>query len=504
MFVVALALLASPPAPTALRLEDLCEGRRCPAYGPRGDWSDEVDRLLASPTCAPKGSGAEKRRGCAIQLGCAEYRFTRPWDLCRGVTIRGCGEGHANGGTTLTFAHGVDGLRTWYSVKGGKNRCPNTPDDHVSAGFVAISDVYLQGELRGGTEHQESTALVARTPVRIERVTVQRFGHALHVTAAHPNGNANGWAVYNLSAIQLGGWGVYIEGADANNGTAVGLNVAKVCRRAGRWDGTRPLSCWGVRDRSSFGTTFVAPHVAYLWDAEAGADDPLAHHPGYVTGESKTAVTLLLNPYEETGGRGSVYLGNTQIIGGISRPRTAGIAHWRGRAVGGALQVLGRGDHNGAVHLGDVGKNAALAVELQGDRNTNLRLIWDDLSKTWGWRAGGAGAGALAVTGYASQSAQGSKLEPGRAWIGRAGDRYEGPTNAVTRRLYGTNAKPPECDDTVPAGSTYRNQRPAAGEPVEWICVCAGTERPRADGSCTGGKRWLELSATRAPELTPR
>lgn len=491
MSIVLLALLAQPAVPTEVRLEDACEGA-CPAYGPKGDWSEVRDRLLTSPTCAPKGSANDRRRGCAIRLGCAEYRFASPWELCRGVTVRGCGEGAMQGGTTLTFANGEDGFRTWYSVKEGHGRCPKDPDEHVTAGFVLLADLYMRGELdRAGHEHVTSTAILARTPVRVQRVSVQGFGHALHVRAAHPDGNANGWSVQDLTAVGLGGWGVYVEGADANNGWAAGLRVAGACRRAGAWDGDGAPTCWGIRDRSAYGSTFVAPHVAYLWDVDEFREDPNAQHPAYVMGESKTSVPVVVNPYEELGGRPSILLGNTMMIGGTQRPRTPGTAHWRGRSMGGALFVVGRGKNTGRVMLGDTGPNTALAVEVHDDRRSNARLMFDAATRTWVWRAGGSGAGDLGVTGYDDRD---GAREPGRAWIGRSGDHYEGAPRSTIRRFSGPGDAPPPCDDGVPVGSTYRNTRPKIGDVLERVCVCSDGEAPRADGRCSGDKRWLPIS----------
>lgn len=428
-----------------------------------GDWSPAFKRMLAA--CTPKGTGGSRYReyrGCRIELACDySYLLSEPLVLDRAHVLVGCGGQGAWGNTIVKFAG----------------------DGFVVRAPATLRDLHVMGT---GTS-TVTTGVFASSPVRLEDVQITDFGRGVHIkaaaTAACPACNANGWYAANVTMPRMNGFGWYVEGADSNAGVAVGLNIANSCTRAKLTDAPDGAGhiCWGLRDRSFLGNTYIAPHTAYSWSWTDSS-----RFPQYII-EGANAGTTLINPYQETQQEGSILTGRGIALSGFLQNR--GSPHFLrlGRSFQGSVFIPYADPSPGNVLFGEGG-----ALRLLAAGGLDFRLVLDPATATFVWKPRGTTAGDLSVTDFASTSAQKAPLLPGRAWIGRSGSFYVGPSNGVVGMIWGAaddpNSTLPDCG-AYPAGSVYRTIRPT--QAGAWTCLCTDRKRPSAAGECASGKGWI-------------
>lgn len=463
MFGTALALSLIAALPAGHSTVDPHQFLQEEAGDNYGDWTPAFKRMLEA--CTPAGAGAERYReyrGCRIELACDySYLLSEPIVLDRAHVIVGCGGQGAWGNTILKFAG--DGL--------------------IVRAAATIRDVHIMGSSSSTT----TTGIFASGPVRLEDVQITDFGRGVHIQAAAapscPTCNANAWYAANVTMPRMNGYGWYVEGADSNAGVAVGLNIANSCTRAKSTDAQDSTGhiCWGLRDRSFLGNTYVAPHTAYSW---SWSDN--SRFPQYII-EGANAGTTLVNPYQETQQEGSILTGRGLALSGSLQNLGAKQFLLLGRSLRGSVFIPFNDGTPSNLLFGEGG-----AMRLLSEKGIDFRLVYDASTATLAWRARGAGPGDLAITDTLSQTAQKTPLLPGRAWIGRSGSYYAGPPNGVVAVIWGAAEDPnqtlPKCG-AYPAGSTYRSVRPT--KPGAWTCLCDGREKPTADGSCPQGASWV-------------
>lgn len=127
-----------------------------------------------------------------------------------------------------------------------------TPGTMDTAEGSTISDIYFLGS--GGSDLTKH-GIWMRATMKIVRCTVDNFaGHGFAIIATHvlddpaKVGNANGWYLERCIVRSNGYHGLYVEGADANAGTAIAFQ----CKDTGHA---------GIVDISQFGNTYIGPEI---------------------------------------------------------------------------------------------------------------------------------------------------------------------------------------------------------------------------------------------------
>lgn len=418
-----------------------------------GDWSSAFEAMIKA--CSPQGERYRDYRGCKIVLACDYiYNLSRPLVLKRAHFIQGCGSGGNWGNTVLRWTKPTDGL--------------------IVEGPITLRDVHLMGS---GTSTL-TTAIYMRAGAVIKDVMITDFGKGVHIYGStvpgELPGNANGWYVENLKLPRNRNWAFYVHGKDSNAGNAVGLQVANTCMHMREGE-----ECWGIRDDSFIGNTYIGPHTAYSFTERR----PKVFFPNYIS----NGPNVWVGPYQESETGGSLMYG------------------W-GLTLGGNIQNLGSKSYTqikrntrGTIFIpdptsgGNLVFNEGGALRLMPPGGVDFRFVYDEITKTYGWRARGSGRGELAVTDHTSTDWFGQSLRPNRAWLGRTdGAYYVGPVTQPVAVVWGDAENPnelyPKCQD-FSTGSVYRSLRPV--EPKAWVCVCADGSKPTSKGSCdVGSKTW--------------
>ena len=418
------------------------------------DWTPTFNAMFEA--CSPQPMSTDtiykKAQGCKVELQCRIYDFKLPLTMDRPHLIEGCGSRGNWGNTILRFAG--DGVQ----MPGASAR-------------VTLRDLHIMGKYRG-------TGVFARATISLEDVKVSHFKYGIHIRASYnrDRGNANVWYVQNTVVQNMLGWGMYVEGADANAGTAIALNISNTCEKVPQGE-----QCWALRDRSFLGNTYIGPHTAYTFNPKNRKEEHVQYWIENINGPS-----VLINPYQETATPGSHLTGSSVAVGGrLQNPSGDPTFTILGRN-GKGLRTYSTNTPNGTVRLGD----GAAAWRLT-DEGVDLRYMMDLKTLVFGWRPNGAGIGAMAVTNHGSKDAHGNPLKVAAEWFGRNGGvTYTGQPNAMIARITGAgdpNKSMPHCGQH-PAGSIYTNARPETPN-NRWVCVCEIPQTPTWPGKCLKGEK---------------
>jgi hypothetical protein len=237
-------------------------------------WAALKTALIAQ---AVNSDGANLRGLPEIRFPLGTYEFSAPLDLNFGqVIIEGHGSGASGlGASTRLKFYNSTGIRIQDSNTSGASTKDGTT--HFSGTESRIRNLAIEGSYSSGAE-AEYHGVHARTTFYAENVHVTGFhgdGYRIEAdNAGSLGGNASSWRI-------VGGrsWGnrngIYVDGADANVGTAIGLRT-DLNRRAGIFESSLLGSAYVGCETSSNGilggndgVTVAATCVAY--DAGLGA-----------------------------------------------------------------------------------------------------------------------------------------------------------------------------------------------------------------------------------------
>lgn len=194
-----------------------------------------------------------------VQMPAGEYHFAQTIDLDGGtILLEGGGGAKCDGALTrLVFPVGVTGIRVQADTTSGATAT-------VASKIGANGSIIRGLQLRGGFAATEGNGhgIHLRGAARIERVTIADFdGQGILVQASaggSDGGNANGFSIDSCRIIRCQN-GLKVEGADANAGSVIALDV--VANRQ-----------WGVWDSSFLGNSYVGCHAAANgWDGAIGS-----------------------------------------------------------------------------------------------------------------------------------------------------------------------------------------------------------------------------------------
>jgi hypothetical protein len=392
-------------------------------------------------------------------------------------------------GTILRFPKNVNGLRV---CRGSTSASGGLADDAI------IANMELQCVDESGTSGH-GIVLEARAKLVNMRVTLFA-GDGIHIDATAPDENANCWAIERCYCTSNRRDGIFVNGADANAGYAIGINCASNGRN-------------NIADDSFLGNTYFQAHASAAGKAYwvKGSDNQayaciLDHYSASntvpVTGadwatyweladtSTSYAVTTLNRQYYADGGRNYKITSNnnrTNLVGCYSESGTprVDLVEYPSQITGGFMSATtvegnpifpgGRGldalTTDGSVtltsYLGDRENNASLLMALgfkSDDQSTTWRLQYNPTSKIWSLQPNNSSASRCF---YIVDNGGSTGLPSGCLDFNPLGLAIGGK-----RHFYGTAAPGSE---TWARGDIVYNTAPAALGFVGWVCVTAGT-----------------------------
>lgn len=272
----------------------------------------------------------------------------------QGIEIRGTGAGYAaqnlasvwKPGTQLVAAPGVTAFR----VRGMTDTDGAPPNPNLdSSFFMRIHDLTIVSA-GGGAGH----GMHISAPISVERCFLQGFGgDGIHIFADPSNGGtAGGWNVERTTIGACGGWGMNVEGGDADVGRATLVNCSG--NHAG-----------GFRDWS-FGNAYDACHAAGNGPDPADASTWCDYRTSGAPGEPQNNASVFTHCYTEAGL--SQVWAPALIQGGQLSGRNAGNARC----------------YNGAVELGRPYEHLRAAALARNNLRTQFGARADD-AIVFGW-----------------------------------------------------------------------------------------------------------------------
>lgn len=219
--------------------------------------SDTYDKFMMILDCGITGTGYYQS-SAPIYIPNGNYYFSQGIELKRSVRIFGNSSGMPSSSTAyLVFPTDTTGITVnrYNTINGGKEITPTTAADGTIIEGIKI------GSTVGSDKTKHGIWLRARAVIK--NVQIGGFsGNGLNIVASaggadNVEGNANNWYAETMRITGCGGNGMFIDGADVNAGTAIGID----CSSNGR--------C-GIYDSSFLGNTHIGHHVATNGVATAG------------------------------------------------------------------------------------------------------------------------------------------------------------------------------------------------------------------------------------------
>jgi hypothetical protein len=268
-----------------------------------GDEVTPTDNLTAFNNAVLAGeTGGTSNRGWTITIPRGDFYLSDTWHIYQHHTIIGAGGAYMQpdeAATILWFPQDTTGIRLYTSGYASPNG---------SAYHTSIRDLAVVAKAKGTTGH----GIFATTSINMTNVYVGRFKeHGIYILAfAVGSGDgsdglnlsdANLWRLYACGSTSNDGCGLYVRGADANAGSAIGCNF-------------KTNGQWGIYDSSNLGNTYISCHIN---DNGDGSD-------GYGTIKTDSQSTFL-DCYTEVGGKAGCEIApGTLLIGGF----TAGVENF--------------------------------------------------------------------------------------------------------------------------------------------------------------------------------
>ena len=373
-----------------------------------------------------------------VKIPPGKYYFSQPLILTRQVKLTGSGSpaGNALSNCQLWFPDNVNGIVIHYEYQA-------TPLDSADGSLLSGFSVSNKGGA-GGTL---GSGVVMNARAELRNVLVSGFRvdgiQILANTGVAPYNNANNWHIENCVTMVNGRHGLFVQGADVNAGTCIGLD-------------SRSNAGVGIYDPSFLGNTYLGCHTA-------------ANVTNGYKADNTNGRNLFVGCYTE-GGETSSIVSPSMVVGGILAAAGSGL---------GTAQVMGEGIQtsftttNGTATLGTGiwgGTNGALMLKSSDEPSFPFRVKY---KATGRWAMDYANSGnifylynqqATTTNGFARNISNGA--------IGFPTGFYLGDYDEMRSRTLGTAA--PVAGTWVQGDIVY-NKLPTSGGYIGWVCTVAGT-----------------------------
>jgi hypothetical protein len=347
------------------------------------------------------------------------YRLADTVDISRAVLLQGGGGSGWFANTILRPDAGVTAIKVW----SGPSATPPRGD------WSVLRDFAIHAAGKTGAAH--GIHMVGRA--RVENVWIRGMKtNGIHIEGDVPDTNANLWSLSNCTIDTCDQHGVYVEGNDANAGSATQVNCST---NAG----------WGFYDNSFLGNTYVNCHTA---------DNTLGGYKAVGAGVNTSA---FINCYTEGGQLNqidapNITLGNAAYKGTSTGPYIESDGtngHWRSTPV-----KVHTGDGSVTDDYAQLGHRQSEHIALLVNHATDgdWALQWSGNRLCW-VHAGSGSRHAIEFSGTTAAEGPGQCILPNGAYVGAA---------SIAPRLVSGNDTP-EGAVAAKVGSVFLRMNGAAG-----------------------------------------
>lgn len=407
--------------------------------------------------------GYGTRSGPAIQLAAGRWWLDVAVRFCRQIALTGAGGGDWGAGSVIYAPKGGSGLRV-----AAYDECDAEGLGGGGQGSI-IERLALVEATGASVTSSLSWAISLEARAEIRDVFINGFVQGVRISADHnraPPTNANGWRLWNVVAQNQEHAGLFVDGGDANAGTAVAPNFTGACRRGSYWVPRLGESCADFVMSDFLGGTLIGARASGSFDVETGAN-----FPNYVfEGGSQKAVCL--GCYSETDAVPPVLAQHTIWIGASALAGEGG--YRQAGQIASGLQLSNDRDpaNKVAVYLGSASTVGGAAIELVpsgGVLSYPLRLKAEPATKSWRVDVANLNSGVALRIGGAidAQGSYGGVTFPKPVYLGSPAI----PVQVVSS----TTALAQPC--VVGTESILRI--PQAGKAARAVCVVGGTWEAR-------------------------
>lgn len=153
--------------------------------------------------------------GTAIRLPKGDFHLARTLRINRQMILEGTSGWGDIPGTRLIFPDGVSGIVI---------ERYNTSTDGKQGDWTVIRDLSV---LARGRSNPNAHGIHMKARAKIVNVKIQGFGgHGIYNFQPGGYDNGNNWHVQTSRITNCGGWGMYIQGLNANVGQAIGVDCS--------------------------------------------------------------------------------------------------------------------------------------------------------------------------------------------------------------------------------------------------------------------------------------
>ena len=374
-----------------------------------------------------------------VKIPPGKYYLSQPLILTRQVKLIGSGSpvGNALSNCQLWFPDNVNGIVIHYEYQATPL---DSADGSLLSGFSVINTGGAGGTLGSG--------VVMNARAELRNVLINGFRvdgiQVLANTGVAPYNNANNWRIENCVVMSNGRHGLFVQGADVNAGTCIGLD-------------SRGNAGIGIYDSSFLGNTYLGCHTA------ANVTN------GYKT-DNSNARNLFVGCYSE-GSETLSIASPAMVIGGILAAAGSGL---------GTAQVIGEGiqtkftvtNGTATVAIGGAtnGTNEVFALRSSDELAWPFRIKY----KTTGiWAMDYANSSnILYLYNQKANTTNGFARNISNGAIGFPAGFYLGDTDQMKSRSVGPAAP---ATGTWLQGDIVYNTAPVSGGYIGWVCTVAGT-----------------------------
>lgn len=306
-------------------------------FGAKGDGTTDD---LPAFDCALNRIGRGGRIGAILRLPPGIYRLKGQLIINKVMIIEGAGWGvwseNVEAATLLKFDRGA----------GLVINSPNAGNT-AGGGNTIIKNLGITTSGKAADVH----GVVLRSRARLDNVSVNNFGgNGITIDTDRYSGNANLWYLNNVWIHNNGAHGLYVNGRDANAGTASMVNASE-------------NGGWGVKDTSLHGNTYLQCHTEHNGriDATAGGYTTVGLQPNDIR------TSTFIGCYAEGDQAKSKFSPTTVVIGGVYGVSNSGIEGGGTRLIGYNEQLSVR---NGKIYnyntIGGEGSEVGLNLYNEG------------------------------------------------------------------------------------------------------------------------------------------
>jgi len=436
---------------------------------------DCYDAIVKAITAAITGSGAYYRTSPSVYFPPGKYKVSQTITLTNQVRMWGDGSG-------LGYAICP---QLMFTTPGGTGFHASPYHIGTAANGAILEGLQITGTT-GTADALGGHGVLMRAPIQIRNCQINGFlGNNIRIVADSGAGglslgNANGWSLRDITIWGSGSDAVFVQGGDANAGTAINVNIAS----AG--------GC-GIYDASFLGNTWIGCQV----DGSVGAS--------YKTDGANTR-SIFIGCYKEGASGEASIRSPSLVIGGI-----LGVGAKYSGGIGSA-QVIGDGyqtktkfgapNQTTILEIGgnasDVATNGVMSLTDLTEAGGNYPLRFQNSPGRWYWDWAASGGSIMEFTTSTATVANGFPRDANARFGGGGIAMRQGMMIGAGLTYVNTGPNADPTSGTYVVTDTIINNAPTSGAYWGRVCTVKGTQGTLSGvtGTMTAGSPAMTVNTT--------